>query len=76
MLLFLLSFYVVEEAAKSAIHGVFFNAGQCCCAASRTFVHEDIYDVFVAKCKEIATARQVGDPFEAATTQGPQVGRC
>ena len=43
------------------------------CAASRIFVHEDIYDEFLVKCKEIALVRQIGDPIEAVTTQGPQV---
>lgn len=65
--------FTVDEAAAIAIHGVYLNAGQCCCAASRTYVHEDIYDAFIAKCKEIATKRVVGDPFAQNTEQGPQV---
>lgn len=50
-----------------------FNQGQCCCAATRTFVHEDVYDKFVALTKDIAMARIVGDPFQEKTQQGPQV---
>ena len=49
------------------------NHGQNCCAGSRTYVHESIYDEFVAKAKALAEARVVGDPFEADTAQGPQV---
>lgn len=47
--------------------------GQCCCAGSRTFVHERVYDEFVAKAKELAIKRTVGDPFKAGIQQGPQV---
>ena len=27
--------------------GLFLNQGQCCCASSRLYVHEDIHDAFV-----------------------------
>lgn len=48
--------------------------GQCCTAGSRTFVHESIYDEFVARAAKLASGRRVGDPFDRATQQGPQVG--
>lgn len=47
--------------------------GQCCCAGSRTFVHESIYDEFVEKAKARALKRVVGDPFKIGVEQGPQV---
>lgn len=47
--------------------------GQCCCAGSRTFVHESIYDEFVEKAKARALKRVVGDPFKNGVEQGPQV---
>ncbi|KDO16745.1 hypothetical protein SPRG_17765, partial [Saprolegnia parasitica CBS 223.65] len=46
---------------------------QCCIAGSRVFVHEDIYDDFLAKSAAAAAKNVVGDPFCAKTTQGPQV---
>jgi aldehyde dehydrogenase (NAD+) len=49
------------------------NQGQVCCAGSRTFVHEDIYDEFIKKAVERAQKRKVGDPFTETTEQGPQV---
>lgn len=66
---------VVDEAARIAHVGLFFNMGQCCVAASRLYVHEDIYDKFVAKAKELAAQRrtQVGNPFDETTEQGPQI---
>lgn len=63
----------VEEAAQIAHSAVFANHGQCCCAGTRTFVHEKIYDQFVAKAAELARQRKVGDPFDKATVQGPQI---
>lgn len=47
--------------------------GQCCCAGSRTFVHERVYDEFVEKAKVRALKRVVGDPFRKGVEQGPQV---
>ena len=47
--------------------------GQCCCAGSRTFVHESIYDEFLEKAKARALNRIVGDPFKKGVEQGPQV---
>lgn len=49
--------------------------GQCCCAGSRTYVHERIYDEFIEKSKARATKRVVGDPFKKGVEQGPQVLR-
>src|SRR5271155_5067894 len=63
----------LDEAVEGAHFGLFFNHGQCCCAGSRVFVEEKIYDQFVEKSGVRARNRTVGDPFDAATEQGPQV---
>lgn len=63
----------LEQAATAAYVGLFLNQGQCCCASSRLFVHEDIYEKFVNVCVEQAKKRRVGDPFSSETEQGPQV---
>jgi len=59
----------VEEAHKS----IMCNMGQVCCAGSRTYVHEDIYDEFVKRSVERAKKRTTGDPFKAENENGPQV---
>jgi aldehyde dehydrogenase (NAD+) len=63
----------VDEAVEGAHFGLFFNHGQCCCAGSRVFVEEKIYDQFVEKSGVRAKRRKVGDPFDPQTEQGPQV---
>lgn len=65
----------VAQAAEMAQEAIMANQGQCCCAASKTFVHEDIYDEFVAKSKEFAEKRVCGDPFGADVQHGPQVDK-
>lgn len=63
----------LEQAATIAHNAIFANHGQNCCAGSRTFVHEKIYDAFVKKAVELAKEKVLGCPFDAKTTQGPQV---
>ncbi|XP_065060505.1 aldehyde dehydrogenase, mitochondrial-like [Rhopilema esculentum] len=63
----------VDEAVELSHFALFFNQGQCCCAGSRTFVEESIYDEFVAKSVERAKKRILGNPLDTSTTQGPQV---
>jgi acyl-CoA reductase-like NAD-dependent aldehyde dehydrogenase len=63
----------LEAAVQTAHVGVFLNMGQCCCASSRIYVHESIYDKFVQRSVELAKARVVGDPTDLKTQQGPQI---
>ncbi|KAL4319630.1 hypothetical protein GQ457_18G021850 [Hibiscus cannabinus] len=63
----------IDKAVELAHFALFFNQGQCCCAGSRTYVHESVYDEFVEKAKARALNRRVGDPFIAGIEQGPQV---
>ena len=65
----------LDAAIDGAYFGLFFNQGQCCCAGSRLFVEEKVYDEFVDKMTKKAKARKVGDPFDLATDQGPQVSQ-
>lgn len=63
----------IDAAIAGAEFGLFFNQGQCCCAGSRLFVEEKIHDKFVEKLVARARSRQLGDPFQTSTTQGPQI---
>jgi aldehyde dehydrogenase (NAD+) len=63
----------LDYAIENAHFGLFFNQGQCCCAGSRLYVEDRVYDEFVDKSAKRARARKVGDPFKSDTEQGPQV---
>ncbi|WMV17525.1 hypothetical protein MTR67_010910 [Solanum verrucosum] len=63
----------IDKAVELSHSAVFFNQGQSCCAGSRTFVHERVYDEFVEKTKVRALKRIVGDPFKKGVEQGPQI---
>merc|ERR1719458_1224063 len=65
----------IDQAVETAHFGLFFNIGQCCCAASRLMVEESIYDEFVEKSVARAKARTVGDPYDPRNEQGPQVDK-
>src|SRR5206468_803033 len=65
----------LDQAVEGAHFALFFNQGQCCCAGSRLFVEEKVYDQFVDKSVARAKKRKVGDPFAADTEQGPQVDK-
>ncbi|XP_056902215.1 aldehyde dehydrogenase, mitochondrial-like isoform X2 [Takifugu flavidus] len=63
----------MEDAVEQSHFALFFNQGQCCCAGSRTYVQEDVYEEFLERSAERAKRRLVGDPFDLKTEQGPQV---
>jgi aldehyde dehydrogenase (NAD+) len=63
----------LDAAVAGSDAGLFFNMGQCCCAGSRLFVEESIYDAFVERMLERVKNRKLGDPLDPATEQGPQV---
>merc|ERR1711881_154660 len=70
----------LEQAAIACHVGLFVNMGQCCCASSRIFIHEDIHDAFVAKVSELAKGlRTMGDTTSATAVPicdlGPQVDK-
>ncbi len=62
------------EKAIDGVHlGILFNQGQCCSAGSRVFVHEDIYDKFLADCVTAFNKVKVGDPLNMETQMGALV---
>ena len=63
----------LDHAVETAHFALFFNMGQCCCAGSRTFVEDSIYDEFVERSAARAKSRVVGDPFDSNVEQGPQI---
>lgn len=65
----------LEQAVGWAAFGIFFNHGQTCCAGSRVFVQEGVYDKFVDMLTKKVQSIKVGDPFAQDTFQGPQTSK-
>jgi aldehyde dehydrogenase (NAD+) len=65
----------IETAAEVAYGALFSNMGQTCCAGSRLFVDEPVFDRVMEVVTRHAKQQVIGDPFDLATTQGPQVSQ-
>jgi aldehyde dehydrogenase (NAD+) len=63
----------LDAAAAGSHFGLYFNQGQCCCAGSRVFVEEKVYDKFLDKMVSMNKRRRLGNPLDPETEQGPQV---
>jgi aldehyde dehydrogenase (NAD+) len=63
----------LDAAAAGSHFGLYFNQGQCCCAGSRVFVQDKVYDKFLDKMTSMNRTRKLGNPLDPATEQGPQV---
>ncbi len=61
-----------EKIASSIASACFFGAGQVCSCAGRIFVAENIAAAFVDAMVAETKKWQCGDPWNAATTLGPQ----
>jgi len=62
-----------DKAVEGAVLGILLNQGQVCCAGSRAFIHEDIYDRFVADVVARFEAVKVGLPWLSDTMMGAQI---
>ena len=64
----------LDAVVKQAV-GQFDNAGQVCLAGTRLLIQRDIYDAFLDRFVEAASAIRQGDPREDTTDIGPQITR-
>lgn len=60
----------MEGAVSSAVYGVCMNQGEVCCASSRCYVHEDIYDEFLEYAAGKMQSLVLGDPSDRRTDMG------
>lgn len=72
--------YVREDvdlawAAEEVVDGAIFNSGQSCCAIERVYVHEKVYDGFIAEVKKVLSNYRVGEPSDPKTQIGPVVSK-
>ncbi|MEQ1516579.1 MAG: aldehyde dehydrogenase family protein [Usitatibacteraceae bacterium] len=61
----------VKVAAESLADGAMYNTGQSCCSVERIYVHERIYDAFVAAFVATVESFKIGEPTDDATYIGP-----
>ncbi len=61
----------VQKVARAAADGAFYNNGQSCCAVERIYVHQNLYDAFVAEFVKEVKSYQLGDPTEEGVYFGP-----
>lgn len=62
-----------EKAIEGLQIGILFNQGQVCCAGSRVFLHEEIYDKFLKEAVAAFEKVKVGMPWEESTQMGSQI---
>jgi aldehyde dehydrogenase (NAD+) len=60
----------LDQAVEGIINGIFFNQGHVCCAGSRLFVQESVYDTVLQKLKDRLATLIVGDPMDKNTDIG------
>ncbi len=64
-----------EMAMDGLQLGILFNQGQVCCAGSRVFVQESIYDKFVEEAVRRFNQVKVGLPWDENTQMGSQISK-
>lgn len=65
----------IDKAIDGALMGILFNQGQVCCAGSRIFIQEGIYDEFLEKLAAAFEKIKVGDPTDPETQMGSQINK-
>jgi aldehyde dehydrogenase (NAD+) len=60
----------LDQAVEGIVNGIYFNQGHVCCAGSRLFVQESIYEPVVDKLKRRLETLRVGDPLDKNTDVG------
>jgi aldehyde dehydrogenase (NAD+) len=60
----------LDQAVEGIVNGIYFNQGHVCCAGSRLFVQESIYEPLVEKLKRRLETLRVGDPLDKNTDVG------
>lgn len=60
----------LDQAVEGIINGIYFNQGHVCCAGSRLFVQESVYNTVLRKLKDRIETLIVGDPLDKNTDIG------
>jgi aldehyde dehydrogenase (NAD+) len=60
----------LDQAIEGIVNGIYFNQGEVCCAGSRLFVQESVYEPLIDKLKARLGTLRVGDPLDKNTDVG------
>ena len=63
----------LDVAIPGAASAIFFNHGQCCCAGSRLYVQQSVFDQVVEGVAAAARAVKLGPGLDPSTEMGPMV---
>ncbi|MGB6130697.1 MAG: aldehyde dehydrogenase family protein [Acidobacteriaceae bacterium] len=63
----------LDQAVAGTASAIFFNHGQCCCAGSRLYVHEKVFDQVVAGVGKIAEDIKLAPGLDPSSQMGPMV---
>jgi phenylacetaldehyde dehydrogenase len=63
----------IEQAAAGAANAIYFNHGQCCCAGSRLFIEQKVYDKVMPRLIEHSEKIKIGPGMDLTSEMGPLV---
>jgi len=63
----------LPHAVSGTASAIFFNHGQCCCAGSRLYIHEKVFDKVVEGVSHVAEKIQLAPGLDPACQMGPLV---
>lgn len=63
----------LDHAVNGVLYGIFSSSGESCIAGSRLFVASSIYEQFVDRLVQRASALRIGDPADERTQMGPLI---
>lgn len=63
----------LDAAIAGAASAIFFNHGQCCCAGSRLYVEQPVFDKVIDGIVEQAKKIKVGPGLDSSSQMGPLV---
>jgi phenylacetaldehyde dehydrogenase len=63
----------IEQAAAGAANAIYFNHGQCCCAGSRLFIEQKVYDKVMPQLISYSEKIKIGPGMDLSSEMGPLV---
>jgi len=63
----------IDQAVSGTASAIFFNHGQCCCAGSRLYIHEKVFDQVVEGVSKVASDIKVAPGLDPSCQMGPLV---